>query len=291
MRKYVPVPSWYLSFSGAGHLISYHLGVATTLLSASTTKNSLEEDEIRPKIDVVAGSSSGAIVAAVLGCFPHRLDEYTDRFLKDGGRAFGNFQEMLLQENTTDTALPRLKIATTNCLDGSLKLFSFDYNAQQQLPDQLEKDRILRALQASCRIPGTFHPWDLFAKEVSYPENDGIEIDGDYYVDGGIAAPAPLDKSFDYANTIIVSPISGSLSSSSSSSSICHSIRPKDLSWKLPIVGDLTARCGTFRITPSVQNLQALITSVGIASPQVLRDWYQRGVEDAEAFLVGQSIN
>ena len=70
MRKYVPVPSWYLSFSGAGHLISYHLGVATTLLSASTTTKNSQEDEIRPKIDMVAGSSSGAIVAAVLGCFP-----------------------------------------------------------------------------------------------------------------------------------------------------------------------------------------------------------------------------
>ena len=261
-----PQASWNLSFSGAGHLLSYHLGVARILHGSykSATINS------------VAGSSSGAIIAAVLTCFPHRLEEYTDRFLRDGGRAYAIFHDMLddtpISDQAQMTNLPTLHIATTSCSSGSPKLFTFE-------PDDVhtERDKLLLAVRASCRLPVSFHPWDIFATQhPTYPEEDGIEIAGKFYVDGGIAAPCPqLQNSM---TNIVISPISGS-------SSAIWNIRPVDNSWKIPLVGDLTARCGTFTVRPSAENLRALILTVGTATPHALKDWHQRGIRDANMFL------
>ena len=141
---------------------------------------------------------------------------------------------------------------------------------------------LLRALRASCHIPPTFHPWDIFSRHaLSYPQQHGIEIDGNGYVDGGIAAPAPIvngDDGESLSTTIVISPFSGS-------SLANWNIRPVDTSWKFPLLGNIAARCGTFTIQPSVQNLKALIVSAGVASPHVLRDWYKRGGDDANHFL------
>jgi predicted acylesterase/phospholipase RssA len=106
----------------------------------------------------VAGSSSGAIVAAVLACFPHRIEEYKTRFLEDGGRALRNFQEMLVESSITNkqteklATRPLLHIATTNCINGSLKICVFDPNN----PHEDHYHMILLALRASCHIPPTF---------------------------------------------------------------------------------------------------------------------------------------
>jgi predicted acylesterase/phospholipase RssA len=261
--------SWNLSFSGAGHLISYHLGVAQTLRASNAAS-----------IQSVAGSSSGAIVAAVLTCMPYRLEEYSDRFMHDGGRAFANFKKMLNDpsDKVGESQIinrPTLHIATTKCSDGSLKLFSFQ-------PDNIhhKHEKVLLALKASCKIPvSSFHPWDVFSKHApSYPDYDGIEIDGDSYVDGGIAAPCPVVNDTQQSTNIIISPISGS-------SSAKWNIRPLDTSWKLPLIGDLSARCGTFAVRPSVDNLRAIVISAGAAPPQVMKDWHNRGVDDANEFL------
>lgn len=258
-----PRPSWNLSFSGAGHFISYHLGVARTLLQNETAA-----------IQSVAGSSSGAIAASVVACFPHRVDEYTDRFIKDSGRAFANFSEMLAETSTNPGCTPVLHIATTRCVDGSLKVFSF-----QSENLQLQRDKMLLALQASCRIPLSFHPWDVFSKNApSYPKQNSVEIDGNHYVDGGIAAPCPQIEYNDQSTNIVISPISGS---SSAKWNIC----PNDASWKLPVIGDIPARCRTFSVRPSVNNIRAFVVSAGAASPQVMKDWHKRGVDDAHIFL------
>lgn len=263
--------SWSLTFSGAGHLISYHLGVARTLQNSSKSVS----------IQSVAGSSSGAIVAAALTYIPHRLDEYTDRFLQDGGRAFANFNELLsdVDAPTNDQPQasnnrPTLHIATTRCSDGSLQLFSFQRNNLQ-----MQRGRLLLALQASCKIPVSFHPWDAFSSQTPvYPNQDGVEVDRKFYVDGGISAPCPIVSTDNQTTNIVISPISGS-------SSEKWNIRPHDNSWKIPLVGDITARCGTFAVRPSVDNLRALVVSAGAAPPQVLKDWRDRGIDDANLFL------
>eukprot|EP00980_Cylindrotheca_fusiformis_P003506 scaffold781_cov132-Cylindrotheca_fusiformis.AAC.25 len=261
--------SWSISFSAAGHLIVYHLGVAKTLLFHAQRDLSL------PAIKAVAGSSSGAVVAAAVACFPDRMEEYADRFLQDRGRGLSNFKEMLVEQNERKGGSARLGIATTRCSDGSLRLFHFD-------SPNGEHERLTKVLKASCTIPRHFHPWDVFTKfDLSYPNADGIEIDGEFYVDGGIASPCPLTDGIaeENATHIEVSPISGS-------STTNWNIRPNDSSFKLlPLIGDLGARCGTFFVRPSIQNLRAAAVSAGVASPQVLSDWHQKGMDDANRFL------
>ena len=74
-----PTPTRYttVAFSGAGHLLAYHLGVASTLLTASTNTPQPK----LPPLRAVSGSSSGAIAAAVLSCLPHR--PYWKRLAKE----------------------------------------------------------------------------------------------------------------------------------------------------------------------------------------------------------------
>lgn len=294
-------PQWSLCFSGAGHLIVYHFGAAKELISqidAGSPKSDL------PRIQSVAGSSSGALVATALGYFPHRIDEYADRFLQDRGHAFHHLQQMLLEEESRrnvaraqqePTQESRIRphwlgIATTACATGELHMFEFDTsNPLHKRSGDSSYEHLLSAVQASCAIPQTFHPWDIFSNYPTvYPDDDGVEIDGSYFVDGGIAAPCPVwqkhaEQQRDDTNIILISPTSGS---SSSAPPVLGSIRPLDTSLKLPLVGDLSPRGenGVFRIRPSIQNLQGLVASMGAVHPQVLHDFYQRGIEDANTF-------
>ena len=89
-----------LSFSGAGHLLPYHLGVASSLHRASTNggKSSCIYDNtsthksqlphvpvsLPAPIKAVSGSSSGAVAATVLVRLPHRIEEYADAFEEAG---------------------------------------------------------------------------------------------------------------------------------------------------------------------------------------------------------------
>jgi predicted acylesterase/phospholipase RssA len=281
---------WTLSFSGAGHLLPYHLGVATVLsrLSPSLTY----------PIRAVAGSSSGAIAATAMTLLPlHRLEEYSDRFLHDRGHVIRNLQQMLLEEDsiaaaastttlTTTTATeqqqkqperPLLVICTTKCSTGKMHLFSFDMPNGKPPPTE----DILKAVQASCIIPRSFHPFDMFFRyDLSYPDDEGVRMDdGSFHVDGGIAAPipsTPLDQDPNCQGRIQVSPISGPQSA--------LSIRPKDVSLPLLPFTLTTTRCQPFQIRPSVQNVRAMVVAMGIASPETLRDWYRRGMEDATIF-------
>jgi predicted acylesterase/phospholipase RssA len=149
-------------------------------------------------IGAVAGSSSGAIAAAVVSLFPHRLEEFTEKFLWDRGRALTNLNDILLEEEPFDSVSsdgkqyprPMLVVAATNCMDGSMKLFTFD--PTENHANEKKPQDIMRAIQAACTIPISFHPFDMFGKSsLTYPDEEGVEIDGGYCVDGGIAAPAP----------------------------------------------------------------------------------------------------
>jgi len=340
---------WTLSFSGAGHLMPYHLGVVKTLLSSDTIQSG---NPFRLPIQFISGSSSGAIAATVATLLPHRLDEYTDRFLIDRGHAFRNLREMLAEETgpehtscdqdqaeASPHCTPLLSICTTRCADGRIQLFSFEVEDCQQD----DHERLLKAIEASCRIPQSFHPLDmvlpnydnlfqrLFLSSESasgggrytYPDAEGVEIDGTGFVDGGIAGPfppTPRDSDPECTGRIVVSPISGEYFFSDQPSQdgkdlfspppLLHAIRPLDVSRKLPVVGSLTfssQNCSAgassheipgvaVRARPSIQNLRAMITALGVvpaAKPQqgegksggVLRDWFERGREDAQELL------
>ena len=53
---------------------------------------------------------------------------------------------------------------------------------------------------------------------------------------------------------------------------------------KFPI--DITCR-GGFKVHPSVQNIQAMQVSAGMASSAILSEWHERGTEDAKRMLSG----
>lgn len=269
---------WTLSFSGAGLLLPYHLGAARVLRDSLSASNSLSP------IRTVAGSSSGAIAATFMALLPHRLEEYSDRFLHDGGRGLSLVKEMLEEEakapsttTTTSQELVTLYVCVTKSLDGSKHLFRFDSK-----DDPLKDPNLFRAIHASCMIPKSFHPYDVFSpQKPSYP--DGIDINGVLYCDGGIASPAPstpMDDDPNCARNIVISPISGPESGNRPGGG---SIRPKDLSLALPFA--FTSGCGSFRVNVSLQNLRAAFGSVGATTPEALRDWYERGADDAEMFL------
>ena len=94
-----PAPFLTLSFSGAGNLLSYHLGVAASLYRASATSDGKSKRRQHlPTIKAVSGSSSGAIAATVFVRLPHRIEEYADTFLSEGGRAFAILKDMLHDE-------------------------------------------------------------------------------------------------------------------------------------------------------------------------------------------------
>mmetsp|Transcript_32611 Transcript_32611/g.60274 ORF Transcript_32611/g.60274 Transcript_32611/m.60274 type:complete len:293 (+) Transcript_32611:179-1057(+) len=275
-----------LSFSGAGHLLPYHLGVATALRA-----NNNELIAMNKPVRAVSGSSSGAIAATLFVYFSNdRIKEYADRFISDGGRAMYHLEKMM-DENKEGSAEynnnTSLHIATTRCSNGSLHLFDFPPKLSSMKPS--DKDHLVKCLEASCKIPQYFHPSDVLlpsrlwpsSSSLTYPEEDGVVIDGTAYVDGGISAPAPPTHvdSMDGACRVVISPIAGG-----NKESIVNTIRisPKDDSWKFPL--DLQCK-GGFAVHPSVQNIKAMQVSAGLASPSLLREWFERGVEDGTSML------
>lgn len=220
-----------LSFSGCGHLLPYHLGVAASLLQNSQpnvvrggpskgVKPKYESRPLLPPIQAVSGSSAGAIAAVILARIPHRLEEFVDSFFSKKGQALTILQSMLfdeerfimnghgdgrsnksivtpITENSQRSKSPILYIATTKCHDGSSHLTPFsDPTIFSNISCTWSTDDILLGVKASCSIPTSFHPFDLvqfpFSRHVTYPEGEGQVLgDGNSHVDGGIAAPAP----------------------------------------------------------------------------------------------------
>ena len=354
-------PFLTLSFSGAGHLLSYHLGVAASLHRASANKRK----QHLPIIKAVSGSSSGAIAATVFVRLPHRIEEYADTFLSEGGRAFAILKDMLHDEerrlvsaisgvdgvpkssrvevlspgqsahhNTrrvggrsgdgstaktskTNSLPPSLHVATTKCETGQLHMFDFRPVHPEfcTISAAWTNDELLQAVEASCRIPQSFHPADVLESPLSgmmgafgggedgggsggsastYPDGDGICINDKWYVDGGIAAPAPptpFDNA-DKAIQVIISPISGSPMGGDRSHfgddgmnrhRQTHRISPSDDTRRL-LPFELRLR-GGLSVFPSMQNLRALGISAGAASKDDLMRWYDAGRDDGEAFV------
>ena len=310
-----------VSFSGAGHLLSYHLGVSSLLynmsLSPKTNKN---KSKTLPPIKAIAGSSSGSIAATILSRIPHRLEEFTDEFISKRGEAISILKSILHDEEKilsgissirhSNTSInisskanqqrPNLYIATTNCTDGSLHLKEFSNHAEfATISSSWDNDLLMKTILASCTIPPSFHPLDLLpyrSYDLSYPSEEGVYINDKSYVDGGIAAPIPptprnMDKR---AYPVIVSPISyhsdGVEDTNSSTSSNAKRLRisPHDNSWRLLPLKNIHVggrEQHRLQVKPSVQNLRALRISAGACSTWELRDWYNRGFSDADRLL------
>ena len=220
-------PFLTLSFSGAGHLLPYHLGVASSINrvvqrqqqkkqgGASYEKLSSSPSRILPPIRAVAGSSSGAIAAATFSWMPHRIEEFADRFLSDGGRALDHLEALLHDEERSQMATqgkgansdaplhatmanrlgskgsqvrrPSLHVATTCCSDGCLRVFDFrPFDPLfRSISSSWKTDELLTVIKASCRIPASFHPVDLLdSGGFSYFEKFGFSTSSPTYPDG-----------------------------------------------------------------------------------------------------------
>eukprot|EP00978_Attheya_sp_CCMP212_P006939 scaffold16220_cov51-Attheya_sp.AAC.2 len=285
------------------------------LLSSSSSNFSYSKKEAvtsLPPIQAVAGSSSGAIAAVIQARLPDRIDEFTHRFISDRGKALTILNSMLHEEelssshpppsHTTPTTtttivrnkfgdlnLPTLHIGTTRSVNGEFKLFSFPAHKPmlfRTISSSWNTDDIMKCVEASCHIPQSFHPFDIFSRRsLSYPEGDGVLIDGSYYVDGAISCPAPPPTPYDKEDDcfhISVSPISGGKKADDHLERNAR-ISPSDDSFSfLPL--DVTLR-GQFKVKPSIQNLRALRVSVGAASSEELQYWFEKGLEDGEIFV------
>lgn len=309
-----------LSLTGSGHLLIYQLGACHVLFQQS--KETLD-------IRHVAGSSGGSVAATVVTqlrtaavpapALPHHhhhhhqyfqeqqhhvIDEYAQAFIHQRGRAVTLLKERLTEQVYVNSrqqhsqppqkALavapqPVLGICTTKCSDGTAHMFLFS----DPIENDKQLERLLTCVEASCAIPRSFHPWDVFtSQKLQYPVEDGIQIskpgatnghgddsdDNDSYVDGGIAAPAPPTPP--ELIRIIVSPVAGE------SPVPCHRISPeKDSSMftnpRLPF----SLQKGAFGVHASWQNLKALRASAGMVSTEELLLWYKQGQRDAERFV------
>lgn len=251
------VASVALSLTGSGHLLVYQLG-ACSVLSKSTSLH----------IHQVVGSSGGAIVATLMA-LNLDLDTFAQSFLRTRGQALSLMQEHL-QQNIIMNG-PSLSICTTQCRDGREHIFDFRVGSSSVDP------RLMPALMASCRIPESFHPFDVLSSNNSYADSEGVHIDNNFYVDGGIAAPAP--PTLPTFRRIVVSPIAGGQSSTSNSDDDGWRVSPKGSRFFIPI--NLKHN---FRVDASIANVRALRAAAGMTTEAELQSWYQRGQDDARRF-------
>lgn len=285
-----------LCFSGSGHLLCYHLGVAQHVLRESSWAG---------RVDAFVGTSGGAIAAAACALLPE--DGSADVRLVDSavvGDAFGQLARELspggaVAPSALTRANGRLFLGATECETSRRALLSqFGGSAET----------LLTCVLASCAIPKSAHPFDLLfrASPPRYPSRDGIfvplscEHDGGAsarkqaapahapaeweagvraYVDGGLSAALPLPPEELGLDVLTVSPLSGPRQQPGPARRM-H-LCPDDRSARIP--GWAPALAG-LRVYVSLGNVRAA-ASAGGAPPAVLRSWYDRGRADAEEFV------
>ena len=240
-----------LSLTGSGHLLIYQLGACRILSKSSHLQ-----------IHQVAGSSGGALVATLLA-LDLNLDDFAQNFLRTRGQGLSLLQERLQQEIILKG--PILSICTTKCRDGQAHMFDFAIGSSSFAP------RLMPSVLSSCSIPRSFHPMDILSSKNSYPDSEGVGIDNIFYVDGGIAAPAP--PTIPTLRRIVVSPIAGGTDD-------CWRVSPRGARYCFSI--NLKH---SFRVDTSIANLRALRVAAGMTTASELQSWYQKGQDDAWRFV------
>jgi len=165
---------------GAGSTKGYaHLGVLEVL----------QENHIQ--IDMIAGSSIGAIVAAIYACGTNipllekfalqlNLREYMDIGKPSGGGLLkGDRLEALIRILTHNKSFEQTNIP----------LYCTAVNAGSGELEILQSGNVARAVRASMSIPGIFRP---------------VEIDGGFYIDGGVLERIPCRVLRDNGADIVI---------------------------------------------------------------------------------------
>jgi len=172
--------------SGAAYGFS-HIGVLKVL----------EENNI--DIDIICGSSMGAIIAALwaVGFSLEEIERFSDEF----GRKIGKFSILgftfpfrgIMRARRLENIFKSVfKNLTFYDLKHTLKIVAFDFLKRK--PRVLSKGLLYKAVAASCAFPGIFEPIN-FKKSI--------------LLDGGILSPLPTKVLLNYdAHKIIASNIS-----------------------------------------------------------------------------------
>ncbi len=243
-------PKKVLSFSGSGHLLAYQLGAAETLLRERS-------------FDCFAGSSGGALVAALFSCVGRDgLEAFVEEHVVHC-KAFTGIEEVL-SEDAHVRATGTLIISVTNGITGANELIS-EFSSRSQL---------LNVIKASCHIPGSFHPLDfLLGFKPVFPQHLGVEIEGRpdaTFGDGGLTDSLPRPSG---CAVCTVSPVAGR----NGELHIC----PQD-GFSL---GLGSGRVAGQRVRLNVRNAQRMVASLRGGSPDDIRELFQNGQGDAERFL------
>lgn len=166
-----------ITFSGGGARGIAHIGVL----------RALEENGIYP--DVVAGTSAGSVVGALYaaGLSPEQMMDFVRdtsilKIFKAGFPLAGLSKlsylrerlEQFIPDDRFEALQRKLYVAATNLNTGKLEI--------------LEKGPLFKAVMASSAIPLVFHP---------------VEIDGQFYVDGGLLENLPI-RPLVYADVDII---------------------------------------------------------------------------------------
>ncbi|KAJ1627477.1 acyl transferase/acyl hydrolase/lysophospholipase [Pavlovales sp. CCMP2436] len=166
-----------VSLSGSGHLLTYQLGVLRVLLHEAPAP-------WRDSVQLLAGTSGGAIVAAAAATVLHRGDLVAfDEFVTAAARgdAFRAFSAKLTP-GAARAATHRLFLGATECETGRAVTFGRYDNA----------DELLACVLASAVIPRSAHPLDFIrlpgssllssllggsrARLTWYPRREGVVV-------------------------------------------------------------------------------------------------------------------
>ncbi len=161
-----------LALSAGGAKGLAHIGVIQVL----------EENGI--EVDVIAGSSMGAYVASVwaMGCNGKKMEELAREVEGRWGRwklidpAFPPRKGFIRGEAVIRRLRSTLGDSHFSDLARPLRVVATDLNTLERVI--FSSGEVTKAVHASCAIPGVCVP---------------VEIDGETYIDGGVAEPLPVD--------------------------------------------------------------------------------------------------
>ena len=259
-----------VSFSGGGHLLAYHLGVAHQLKLANV------------HVDCFAGSSSGAVAAAVTATSDAQgIQAFMEKHTAQGRSVSGLAH--FLADDAHRTAANNLAISVTDCGTGANRLLrSFS-----------STPRMLEAVAASCHIPPSFHPLDFLSADPRvYPPEEGrycewtaqggasrMEDCGEgNFVDGGLSANIPLVPGCQTARVSVLSTPDARVLAPLDTGGAQGALGQLPVPFSVRLPG--TLNMSGLGVYLSLSNLRRVAVAGAGAPPAVLRRLFTEGQRD-----------
>ena len=183
-------------------------------------------------------------------------------------RALTGVKEMLPIDAHDKAMRARVHIGVTTCETGNAALLS-TFNSRQALVD---------ATFASCKLPRSLHPLDLWRGRIAFPAGEGKQVDGASFVDGALSNLCPTPAGYP-GDTLRVSPFAGPGAKMFLSPS-----KPATASNGWPNFGLGSRNVHGLPVYLCLSNVHLLQVAAG-ASPRTLERLYDAGRSDAERYI------